>query len=305
MLRGMRIGVLLGGMSSERDVSLRSGRAVSGAIRSLGYDVVEVDAGRDLCAVLEREKIGVAFIALHGGTGEDGSVQGLLEVMGIPYTGSGVLASAMAMDKVVSKIMFQSHGLSVPRYEVVRDADARISLKAPVVVKPAGEGSSVGVSIVKEGEKLREALKAALSFSGIAIVEEYIRGREVHIGVIGGKALGGVEVRPKREFYSYEAKYTSGLTEYILPPELDDALYDRAKEAGCKAHEALGARGATRVDLLIDERGRIYVLEVNSIPGMTETSLLPKIAAHAGLDFPALILEILRDALAGRGRHVK
>lgn len=304
MLTDRRIGVLMGGRSAEREVSLRSGEAVSGALRHLGYDVCDIDAGTDLCNALVRENIGAAFIVLHGGVGEDGSVQGLLEVMGIPYTGSGVLASAMAMDKLVSKVMFAHSELSVPAWEVVTGPKSELTIPLPVVVKPSREGSSVGVNIVREKKDLGQALEAALSFGGPVLVEKYIKGREVQIGVMGMSALGGVEVRPRLEFYSYEAKYTPGMTEYILPPEMDSALYDRAMEAGLRAHKALGAGGATRVDLLIGEGDEIYALEVNTIPGMTETSLLPKIAALAGYSFNSLVEEILKDALdRGKGHE--
>lgn len=299
--REITIGVLMGGTSAEREVSLRSGAAVSGALRKLGHEVVEIDAAGDLCAELKSSRPDVAFIALHGGAGENGSVQGMLEVMGIPYTGSGVLASAMAMDKLVSKAMFVHHGLKVPACEVIRGAGESVALPLPVVVKPAAEGSSVGVCIVRETEDLSAALDTALYYGGPVLVEEYIKGREVQIGVLGERVLGGVEVRPGADFYSYEAKYTPGMTEYILPPELDEGLYTRAKEAGIKAHTALGCGGATRVDLLIDGEENIYVLEVNTIPGMTETSLLPKIAVQAGLGFSALLEEMVNDACGRRG----
>lgn len=301
MLTEKRIGVLMGGSSAEREVSLRSGNAIFNALRSLGYDARAVDAGPDICARLIEEKVEVAFLALHGGAGEDGSIQGLLEVMGIPYTGSGVLASALAMDKPASKKVFIYHGIPVPRFQIAGPEfppKNPPALPPPLVVKPAREGSSVGVSIVREMGQLGEALRAAASFDGTAIIEEYIEGREVHIAVLGGRVLGGVEVRPARGFYDYTAKYSSDAgTTYILPPELEPAAYDSAMETALKAHMALGARGATRVDLIVDARGNPFVLEVNTIPGMTETSLLPKIAKQAGLDFPALIEEILKDAL--------
>jgi D-alanine-D-alanine ligase len=287
----------MGGTSAERDVSLKSGEAVSKALKGRGHEVVDVDAGPDLCTMLERAAPDVAFLALHGGTGEDGSVQGLLEVLGIPYTGSGVLASAMAMDKVVSKVQFSHYGLSVPPFEVITDAGAMPSIAPPLVVKPAREGSSVGVSIVRDREEIPGALGEAMRYSGTAIVEEFIAGKEVNIGILGERVLGGVEVRPKLDFYSYEAKYTPGMTEYLLPPELDDELYERAQETGLRAHGALGCSGASRVDLLIDEHGSIHVLEVNTIPGMTETSLLPKIAAQAGYEFPVFLEEIIEEAL--------
>lgn len=292
-----RIGVLMGGTSSEREVSLKSGQAVSKALRGLGYTVIDIDAGPDVCARLKAEAIDAAFIALHGGVGEDGSIQGLLDVLGIPYTGSGVLASALAMDKPASKVMFRAAGLNVPGYAVVSKGEPYASERFPLVVKPSREGSSVGVFIVSGPDELKAALAAAAEFDGRAVVEDYIAGAEVQIAIMGGLPLGGVEVRPHSGFYSYENKYTAGRTDYIIPPAIDAAAYEAAKLAALGAHEALGCRGATRVDLIIDKAGTPYVLEVNTIPGMTETSLLPKIAASAGLDFPALINEILKEAL--------
>lgn len=292
-----RVGVLMGGTSSEREISLRSGRAISGALRGLGYEVADIDVGADVCADIRRQRISVAFLALHGGTGEDGSIQGMLEVMGMPYTGSGVLASALAMDKPASKIVFEAHGLKVPAYGIVTPGRPCAMDKFPIVVKPAREGSSVGVSIANNAAELASALEVAMAFDGRAVVEQFITGAEVHIGIMGGHALGGVQVMPHEGFYSYENKYNAGRTDYIIPPRIDEAAYARAKAAAVAAHEALGCRGASRVDLMLDERGAPYVLEVNTIPGMTETSLLPKIAASAGMDFPALIDAIIKEAI--------
>lgn len=294
----------MGGTSAEREISLKSGAAVSAALRSLGLNVVDIDAGQDISDVLGNENIDLAFIALHGGYGENGAIQGLLEVQGIAYTGSGIMASAIAMDKLVSKTMFKNAGLLVPDYVEVDEAVGDIPLKLPVVVKPSREGSSIGVAIVNRNEELCPALEAALAFEGPALVEKFIKGKEIQIGVLNGKALGGVEVRPKGEFYSYEAKYTSGMTEYILPPELDEAVYKKALEAGVLAHTSIGAGGATRVDLMVDEDDNIYALEVNTIPGMTETSLLPKIASFAGMDLKGLVEAMAIDGLErfGGGR---
>jgi len=297
MITDKHIGVLLGGTSAEREVSLKSGAAVSSALKGLGYNVTDIDVGPDVAEKLLKENIEIAFLALHGGTGEDGSIQGLLEVMGIPYTGSDVLASALAMDKVASKVMFSHYGLKVPPFEVVTDPEAKIGIDLPVVVKPSREGSSVGITIVKEAGELIPALREATSYEGPALVEKFIKGKEIQIGVLGDRAMGGVEVRPKTEFYSYEAKYTAGMTVYVLPPELDKETYERAREAGLQAHQALGCSGASRVDLLITEENEIYVLEVNTIPGLTETSLLPKIAGLEEMDFPTLMEEMLRLAL--------
>ena len=304
----MKIGVLMGGRSAEREVSLRSGDAVYTALKGLGYDAVAIDTDSEICEALRREKIKIAFIALHGGDGENGAVQGMLEVLGIPYTGSGVLASALAMDKEASKKIFLFHNIPVPPFEVLSRGQSalggaksidssHVDFLMPWVVKPATEGSSIGVSIIKDEREIRPAVEKAFSLGNRVIIEKYIEGKEVHIGILNDRVLGGVEVRPSLEFYSYEAKYHAGLTEYILPPEINGETYEKAKETALSAHIALGCRGATRVDLRIDGRGNPYVLEVNTIPGMTETSLLPKIARLAGLDFPALIEEMFRSVL--------
>ncbi len=296
MLTDKRIGVLMGGISAEREVSLRSGSAIYNALKGLGYNAVSIDVGSDICDVLDKGKIETAFLALHGGYGEDGSIQGMLEVLGIPYTGSGVLASALAMDKEASKKVFLYHGIPVPPFEVLtREHKAKsIEFTLPWVTKPATEGSSVGVSITRDKGNFEKALETAFSYGSRVIVEKYIEGQEIHIGILNGRVLGGVEVRPSLEFYNYEAKYTAGLTEYVLPPEIAAETYERAKMTALSAHIALGCRGATRVDLRLNAEGEPYVLEVNTIPGMTETSLLPKIAGLAGFDFPGLIKEILR-----------
>lgn len=301
MVTDKRVGVLYGGVSAEREVSLRSGRAIYQALESLGYDVVGIDVGPDICSVLTGENVQIAFLALHGGYGENGAIQGLLDVLGIPYSGSGVLASALAMNKIFSKKIFQHHHIPTPLSVVFPHGEApdvgKIDFPLPWVVKPATEGSSIGVSIVRESHELQGALERASRFGSQILVESYIAGKEVHIGVLNGKAIGGVEVKPSREFYTYEAKYTSGLTEYIIPPVISEDVYERACAVALAAHESLGCKGATRIDLRIDGNGTPYVLEVNTIPGMTETSLLPKIARSAGLEFPQLIEEILRGAI--------
>jgi len=309
MLTDKRIGVLMGGISAEREISLRSGTAIYSALKGSGYNAVAIDVGPDICNVLNREEIEVVFLALHGGQGENGSIQGLLEVLGIPYTGSGVLASALAMDKEASKKIFLYHNIPVPPFVVlskeqitksssfVSRPSSLVEFTLPWVVKPATEGSSVGVSIVRDETSFGQALETAYSHGPRAIVEKYIAGKEVHIGILNDRVLGGVEVKPSLEFYNYEAKYTAGRTEYILPPEIDSKAYESAKTAAISAHIALGCKGATRVDLRVDAKGNPYVLEVNTIPGMTETSLLPKIAGLAGFDFPNLIEEIIRGII--------
>jgi D-alanine-D-alanine ligase len=310
-LTDKRIGVLMGGTSAEREISLRSGAAIYSALKRLGYIATCLDVGPDICNELKGERIEIAFLALHGGHGENGSVQGMLEVLGIPYTGSGVLASALAMDKEASKKIFLYHNIPVPPFKVISQKskvksrqietlDSWLSnpdFPLPWVVKPTTEGSSVGVSIIRDEKGFEQAAEKAFSYGARIIVEKYIEGKEVHIGILNGRVLGGVEVRPSLEFYNYKAKYTPGLTEYILPPEIDSETYEMTKAAAISAHTALGCKGATRVDLRVDARGNPYVLEVNTIPGMTETSLLPKIAGLAGFDFTALIEEIMKGII--------
>ncbi|MFO0753137.1 MAG: D-alanine--D-alanine ligase [Thermodesulfovibrionales bacterium] len=302
-----RIGVLMGGTSAEREVSLKSGMAVYRALEKKGYRVASLDVDQSVARLLEKEKIEVAFLVLHGGHGENGAIQGFLELMGIPYTGSGVLASALAMDKEASKRMFLGNGVPVPSFIEIRKSALKVpsltssSLGAgfalPWVVKPSTEGSSIGVSIVREEAKLSAALDQAFAFADRVMIEQYIEGKEVQVGILNDTALGSVEVRPKAEFYSYEAKYTPGMTEYILPPEIDPGLLSETERIALSAHRALGCKGATRVDLIIGKNSDPYVLEVNTIPGMTETSLLPKIAQLSGLDFTSLVEAILRDAI--------
>ncbi len=306
MMTEQMIGVLAGGTSAEREVSLKSGNAIYKALLSRGYNAVLIDASEDICSSLKANNVEIAFLALHGGFGENGAVQGLLDVMGIPYTGSGVLSSALAMDKEASKKIFLYHGISIPPFKVfgrTLNIGERIlketGFEMPWVIKPAAEGSSIGVSIAKNIDEIHESVKYAFSYGETIIVEKYIKGREIQIGILGQTAMGGVEVKTSKEFYNYEAKYTPGLTQYILPPELSDTTYAMLKTTALNAHNALGCKGATRVDLILDEHEKAYVLEVNTIPGMTETSLLPKIAGLCGMEFPDLVEEMLRLAIQG------
>jgi D-alanine-D-alanine ligase len=315
-----RIGVLMGGLSAERDISMRSGLAIYQNLQEMGYDTVLIDVGKDIASVIKKEKVKLAFLALHGGIGENGSMQGLLETLGLPYTGSGVLASALAMDKEASKKIFTYHGLPVAPFMVVRKAkkakkgkaikaDSEIagvfeypdfpapSFDLPWIIKPVSEGSSIGVTIVKEEKELAPGLEKTFSLDTRVMIEKFIKGKELHIGIIGDRALGGVEVRPSLEFYNYEAKYTSGLTDYIIPPEVDEGTYKNVSELALKAHAALGCSGVSRVDFMIDKDNAPYILEVNTLPGMTSTSLIPKIAHSAGMSFNDIIEEIIRHAL--------
>jgi D-alanine-D-alanine ligase len=303
---GKRVAVLYGGQSSERDVSLKTGAAIAKALGEKGYDAVLIDVDKEVAARLRAEKVEVAFNALHGRWGEDGCVQGLLEAMGIPYTGSGVTASAIGMDKILSKLLFRSVGLDVCDYRVFPAADAAriqaadLPFGLPCIVKPANEGSSVGVSLVTEESNLAAACTEAARWKGEVIVERYVKGKEVQVAVLDGKALGVIEVVPANAFYDYAAKYTAGTTQYFYPARIPEAATGMLLASGEKAHRALGCAGVTRTDFILVEDGTAFILEVNTLPGMTATSLVPKIAAGNGIPFPDLC-ERLLDGAALKG----
>jgi D-alanine-D-alanine ligase len=298
-----KIGVLMGGLSSEREVSLASGTAVLKALADKGYDAVAIDIGRDAAEQVRKANIEIAFNALHGKFGEDGAIQGLLEIMGIPCTGSGILASAMGMNKIVSKTLFKSYGLQVGPFLVVSRGDqnalrtAEKEIGYPLVVKPSSEGSSVGVSLVHAAGELEPAAKLAFQYDPEILIERYVKGMEVQVGILGERALGAIEIVPKDVFYSYKAKYEKGGSDHFFPARVPQDVYQRTLDAGLLAHRALGCRGYSRVDFIIGHDGVSYILEVNTLPGMTATSLLPEIAQGAGITFPSLVEEIVRLAL--------
>lgn len=312
---GRRVAVVMGGLSAEREVSLGTGAGVLAALLERGWDAVAIDwrEGTSLARLLEDSGAAAVWNGLHGTWGEDGAVQGLCACLRLPCTGSGILASALAMDKVMSKRIFESNGLPTPRWRLLAhgppaagagpadgsDAPAALADWAlPCVVKPANEGSSVGVSVVDDRAALPEALAAARRYHGPVIVEEYIAGTEVFVGILNDRVLGSVEVRPATRFYDYEAKYKRTDTRYLIPPELPAAVIARCEELGLAAYRALGCTGHARPDLRITAAGEAYVLEVNTLPGMTKTSLLPKIARAAGMDYGTLCEEILATASA-------
>ena len=344
-MQSRKIGVLLGGMSSEREVSLRTGEAVLAALRERGHRAVPIYVDRDVDVALRQEQIEVAFIALHGRWGEDGCVQGLLEMLGIPYTGSDVLASALAMHKAKAKELFRLHNLPTPAYYTVtgarladgpeetpddedpRDAtrggvnvaasprhspeggygEAPLWINAlaaihgdfgfPCVVKPVREGSSVGVSICRDPADLHPAVERALRFDDEILVERFIAGREISVAVLGDRAIGAVEIAPRDGFYDYANKYTRGATDYYVPPRVSPERYRGLLTQALRAHLALGCGGATRVDMMLSEAGNEFLLEVNTLPGLTPTNLLPKIADAAGISFG----ELCEMMLAGAG----
>lgn len=301
IIKNKKIGVLLGGLSAEREVSLKSGAAVHQALVAQGYNAIAIDVGLNLPQVLLQEEVEIAFIALHGRYGEDGCVQGLLELMRIPYTGSGVLSSALAMHKLYSKQAFAAAGLlTAPFHHFRRNDQVRlgdIPFGLPLVVKPVQEGSSVGISIVRKESDLPAALECAFAYDDEVLVEQYIKGQEVQVGILDNQPIGAIEIVPKNEFYDYEAKYTDGMAEHIFPARLDKDLYQKALLTGGETHRALGCRGYSRVDLLVTAAGECFVLEVNTLPGMTSLSLFPEIAAKgAGLSFEELVVKIVESS---------
>ncbi|RJG11849.1 D-alanine--D-alanine ligase [Pseudomonas cavernicola] len=300
-----RVAVLFGGKSAERAVSLKSGNAVLDALQSAGVDAFGIDVGDDFLQRLVSEKIDRAFIVLHGRGGEDGSMQGLLECLEIPYTGSGVLASALAMDKLRTKQVWQSLGLSTPRHAVLASADdcrsAAMELGFPLIVKPAHEGSSIGMAKVNNVDELIVAWQAASTYDSQVLVEQWIHGPEYTIAVLRGEVLPPIGLGTPRTFYDYDAKYLASDTQYRIPCGLDAAKELELKELTARACEAVGIQGWARADVMQDAAGKFWLLEVNTVPGMTDHSLVPMAARAAGLDFQQLVLAILADSVEARG----
>jgi len=288
----------MGGLSPEREVSLTSGKEIFKAIQSKGLNAEMIDVDHNIGATLAERKIDLACIALHGTWGEDGTIQGVLEYLKIPYTGSGVLGSAIAYNKVVSKEIFTERGIPTAPYQVITAEDRgqmKRTLDLPVVVKPADQGSSIGVSIVQTESQWETALDEAFEVSEEILIEQFIEGKLLAVGMNGPLPMPIVEIVPKSGFYDYEAKYTEGKTDYVCPAQLTSKEAQRCRDASVRVFKALKGRGFPRVDLILD-KGIPYALEMNTIPGMTPTSLLPMAARQAGLEFDDLVLEILKRA---------
>ena len=302
----LHVAVLMGGWSAEREVSLVTGRACAKALRDEGFRVTEIDAGRDVAQVLAKLRPDVAFNALHGPFGEDGTVQGLLEIIGLPYTHSGVLASALAMSKPMAKQIWSGAGLPMAEGKVVHRTAfaAGPVMPHPYVIKPLNEGSSVGVHLVFEGDNYQPTDDATWRFGEEVLVERYIPGREIQIAVMGDRVLGAIEIRPRGRFYDYEAKYTDGKAVHLMPAPIHPGAYEEICALALKAHQVLGCRGVTRSDWRYDdtagEPGQLYLLEINTQPGMTPLSLVPEIAAHKGIGFGALVRWMVEDAGCNR-----
>ena len=303
-----KIGVLMGGRSGEREVSLRSGKNVLAALKRQGFKAVGIDVGTDVAKKLVAQKIELAFIILHGKYGEDGTIQGLLEMMDIPYTGSGVLASALAMHKGYSKKVFKEQGIPTPDFLWIDRGDdpakaaqqAQEELGLPLIIKPLEEGSSIGISIVKNHKDAVSGFKKLHRKYGGLIAERFISGMNITTGILGNgqkaRALPILELVPRNEFYDFQAKYTKGMTEFIIPAHLPGSLYRRAQETALAAHHALGCHGWSRVDAIVDRAGTPFILEVNTLPGMTDLSDLPAEAKVAGISYDEVVLTILSSA---------
>jgi len=284
--------VLMGGRSAEREISLKSGQAVLKALQELGHEAIALDLTEDLCEKLREIKPDKVFIALHGPYGEDGRVQGLLDILGIPYVGSGVLGSSIAMDKDITKKLLTFHGIKVPKWICVREKGEELNWDIyPAVVKPADQGSSVGLFVVKDKEEAKEAIEKCLEISKKVMVEEYIEGKDITVGILKERPLPPIEIRPMKGVYDYESKYTKGMTEYFFLE--DEDLTQKLQEIALLAHKSLELKDLSRVDFRVDKDGTPYLLEVNTIPGLTELSLFPMACKRVGIDFKELINMLL------------
>ena len=297
----MKIGVLLGGNSAEREVSLSSGKAISAACKELGHDVLDLDPEFDMkLLVPDLLTVDLVFNGLHGGDGENGVIPGFLQSLGVKYTGSKTEASAICMDKRISKALVHRKGLLTPNWVSLDNNDPLSSvgdMVFPIVIKPNDQGSTIGLTIVNDESELDDAIKLARQFGNVVLIEEFIVGKEITVTVIGDKAYPIVEIIPSHGLYDYECKYNKGMTEYFCPANIDKDLAKAIQESALKIHKLLGCRHYSRVDFRLDKNGKAWFLELNTLPGMTETSLVPKSAKASGLSFPELIQTIINEAL--------
>ncbi len=297
MTKNLTVGVLMGGMSSERPISMKSGKAVAEALRSRGYTVVEIDVGPNTPAELVAHKVDVAWLALHGSFGEDGCIQGLLEIMRIPYTGSGVRASAIAMDKIATKRLLRGTSVNLPEDTVWRTGQPLpAGLQYPVVTKTPNGGSTIGIHICADQAELKSALEDCGQFEADVLLEQFVAGREITVAVLDGAALPVVEIRPLSGHFDFEAKYTKGQTEYLVPAPIDPVIAATAQQHAEMAYKTVGLSGIARADFIVDADGIPWFLEINTIPGMTATSLTPMSAGATGVNFEDLVEMAVKGA---------
>ncbi|MFH1621884.1 MAG: D-alanine--D-alanine ligase [Candidatus Omnitrophota bacterium] len=302
-----KVGVIYGGLSSERDISLKSGEAILGALLKEGLDAEAVDLKtedpKSVEQIIQDTHIDIAFIAMHGKFGEDGKLQAILENMGVNFVGSDSLASSFAMDKIISKKLFEENNIPTPRYTTLNRLNNLMldQVTFPVIVKPQSQGSSIGITFVNDASEIEKALKCAFRYDDSIILEEYVKGRELTVSILDNKALEPIEILPKNKLFDFQAKYSKGLTDYILPANINSNLRSKVQRLSLNAHKALGCRHFSRIDLILDEHNNPFILELNTIPGFTSTSLLPKAASYEGIDFQQLCIKLLtlaaRDAV--------
>lgn len=300
-----KIAVLAGGSSSEREISLKSGHSVFDALKRKKLNVSFVDVKSNSIEEIRHLDADIAFIALHGRFGEDGTVQAILEDLNIGYTGSGVKASKLALDKIASREIFISNNLKSPEYKAIEKNcnknDIINKFTIPFVIKPQHEGSSIGLSVVSDKALVDRALKEAFDYDDVVLIEEYIDGKELTVGILDDKALPVIEISMLGDIYDFNAKYVDSKTEYVVPANIKEEAIEKAKDCAVKAHKALGCRDFSRVDMRMDKSGNIYILEINTIPGMTERSLLPKAAQEAGINFDDLCIKLIELAHKRKG----
>jgi D-alanine-D-alanine ligase len=297
-LKNKKIGVLYGGFSSEREISIKSGKAVLSALQRLKLKAVGIDATRDVAEKIKKANIDIAYIILHGPMGEDGAIQGMLEIMGIPYTGNGVFASAVSMDKDISKKLFKCSGIPTPDWMVIKHFESFSKIKEyPVVVKPISQGSALGLTIVKKASQFAIAVKEAFKYGNEIMVENFVSGKEITVGVLNGKALPVIEIVPKGEFYDFKSKYQKGGSRHIIPARISSKVYSNAQSYAEKIFKIFKCKTLCRVDMMVDKNNKHWILENNTIPGMTATSLLPDASKSIGYDFNNLVLKIVESAL--------
>jgi D-alanine-D-alanine ligase len=307
-MKNQHIAVLLGGWNSEREVSLRSGEAVYEALIKLGYKATKIDFSREIFEQIKTVKPDIIFNALHGTYGEDGRIQGVCDILEIPYTHSGIIASALCMDKIITRKICQTVGVESPIYEILKKGEDKENQEKlekvgkPFVIKPINEGSSVGVEVILQNTKF-DFSAYEWKYGDEIILEKYIAGQEIQVAIMDGKALGAIEVRPHGLFYDYKCKYTAGMTDYIMPAEVDAEKYAEVLELAQKAHRVVGCRGISRIDFILNNKNggdnRFYLLEVNTHPGFTATSLVPKIAKHVGISFEEIVEFLVKTARVG------
>lgn len=307
-LKNKHIAVLLGGWNSEREVSLNSGKAVFEALNKLGYKATKIDFSRDIFAQLQEVKPDIIFNALHGQYGEDGRIQGLLDILQIPYTHSGIVASALCMDKVLTRKITSTVGVKFPEYAILKKGEDEqnkqklFAIGKPFVIKPINEGSSVGVEVILPNTVF-DLTKYEWQYGDEMIVEKYLAGQEIQVAVMDSKALGAIEIRPHGLFYDYKCKYTSGMTDYVMPAEISAEKYAEVLDLAERCHQVVGCRGVSRIDFILNNKNdgdnEFYLLEVNTHPGFTATSLVPKIAKHVGISFEEIVEFLLKNARCG------